>query len=276
MVTFIKQLEQGTSKDAVEWLRSKPMEIYQDELYNPESIQQTPAPSSYARTSLASQGGLLSPQRTNVNNLIQAANSSHMSARAASPANSLGPEVEAVKRQAEDHTKAMTAPLASDRFPDNGKSMGSPQGTMKPTARLPFDHTCDLSMNRTFSCSHFLSIFTSYRLAPWLRHAARAVPTTPPPHPHQHNNNILRPTPLYRTTCRASTHLSLNPTARAAACAVMPQIKLPNPTFPDLNGVYKEQVSTSDIFRSNCNVLALQFSLPLSRIRTYHTKPTLL
>ena len=104
MATFIEQLEQVTSEDAVEWWRTKPMEIYQDELYNPESIQQTPPPSSYARTSLASQGGLLSPQRTNLNKLIQAANSSHMSARAASPANSMVSEVEAVKRHVEDHS----------------------------------------------------------------------------------------------------------------------------------------------------------------------------
>ena len=155
------------------------MEICQDELYNPESIQQTPAPSSHARTSLASQGSLLSPQRKNLNNLIQTTNSSHMSARAASPANSMGSEVEAVKRQAEDHTKAMMAPLASDSCPDTEKSMGFPRATMKPTARLPFDHTCDLSINGTCSFSHSFSIFTSYRLAPWLRHAARAVPTTP-------------------------------------------------------------------------------------------------
>ena len=33
--------------------------------------------------------------------------------------------MEAVKRQAEDHTKAITAPLASDSFPDDGKSKGS-------------------------------------------------------------------------------------------------------------------------------------------------------
>ena len=70
-------------------------------------------------------------------------------------------EVEAIKRQTEDHTKAMTAPLASDSFPDNGKSMGSSQSTMKPRARLPLDHTCDLSMDDTLSLSlsyfHFLS-----------------------------------------------------------------------------------------------------------------------
>ena len=33
--------------------------------------------------------------------------------------------MEAVKRQAEDHTKAITAPLASDSFPDDGKLKGS-------------------------------------------------------------------------------------------------------------------------------------------------------
>ena len=165
MATFIEQLEQETSKDAVEWLRSKPMEIYQDELYNPESIQQTPAPSSYARTSLASQGGLLSPQRTNLNNLIQAANSSHMSARAASPTNSLGPEVEAGKRQAEDHTKAMTAPLASDSFPDNGKSMGPPQGTMNPQPGFPW--TTPATYGRTVP--FFVPIFFHFsHLIVWL------------------------------------------------------------------------------------------------------------
>ena len=35
-------------------------DIYQDELYNPESMHNTPAPLSHARTSLASQGSLLS------------------------------------------------------------------------------------------------------------------------------------------------------------------------------------------------------------------------
>ena len=37
---------------------------------------------------------------------------------------SMGKEVEAVKKQLEDSTKAMTAPLASDSFPD-GKSRSS-------------------------------------------------------------------------------------------------------------------------------------------------------
>ena len=86
----------GTEADGSAEMRNIPQldrtmsDIYQDELYNPESIQQTPAPTSHARTSLATQGGLLSPQRTNLNNLIQTANSSHMTARAASPANSMG------------------------------------------------------------------------------------------------------------------------------------------------------------------------------------------
>ncbi len=65
-------------------------DVYQDELYNPASIQTTAAPSGQARTSLASQGSLLSPQRTTFTNLLQAANNGHMSARAASPANSMG------------------------------------------------------------------------------------------------------------------------------------------------------------------------------------------
>ena len=65
-------------------------DVYQDELYNPASMQATTAPSSSARTSLASQGGLLSPQRTTFTNLLQAANNGHMSARAASPANNMG------------------------------------------------------------------------------------------------------------------------------------------------------------------------------------------
>ena len=65
-------------------------DVYQDELYNPASMQPTIAPSSSARTSLASQGGLLSPQRTTFTNLLQAANNGHMSARAASPANNMG------------------------------------------------------------------------------------------------------------------------------------------------------------------------------------------
>ena len=69
------------------------------------------------------------------------------------------------KGQAEDHSSAMTAPLASDSLPDNGKSMGSPQGTMKPTARLPFDHTCDLSMNNTLL---FPILFLSSHLIVWL------------------------------------------------------------------------------------------------------------
>ena len=38
---------------------------------------------------------------------------------------SIGKEVEAVKKQLEDSTKAMTAPLASDSFPDDGKSRSS-------------------------------------------------------------------------------------------------------------------------------------------------------
>ncbi|KAK0517169.1 hypothetical protein JMJ35_000324 [Cladonia borealis] len=190
MATFIEQLEQETSDDAVKWLRSKPMEIYQDELYNPESIQQTPAPSSHARTSLASQGCLLSPQKTNLNNLIQTANSSHMSARAASPANNMGSEVEAVKRQAEDHTKAMTAPLASDSFPDNGKSMGSPQSTMKPRARLPLDHTCDGSMNDTFSFSLSLSFFTFLSFG--------SMATTRRPSSSNYSTESSAPTPQQR------------------------------------------------------------------------------
>ena len=86
----------GTEGDGSAEMRNTPQldrtmsDVYQDELYNPESIQQTPAPSSSARTSMASQGGLLSPQRTALNNLIQTANSGHMSARAASPASSMG------------------------------------------------------------------------------------------------------------------------------------------------------------------------------------------
>ena len=65
-------------------------DIYQDELYNPESIQQTTVPSPQSRTSMASQGGLLSPQRTAFQNVLQKANNGHMSARAASPANGMG------------------------------------------------------------------------------------------------------------------------------------------------------------------------------------------
>ena len=65
-------------------------DIYQDELYNPASIQPPTAPSPQPRTPMGSQGGLLSPQRTTFTNILQAANNSHMSARAASPANSMG------------------------------------------------------------------------------------------------------------------------------------------------------------------------------------------
>ena len=66
--------------------------------------------------------------------------------------------------------------------------------------------------------------------------AARALPTTPqhlpPPHNNNNNDHHLQTTRLYKTTCRNNTHSSPNPAARAAACAVMPQMNFPNFRLP--------------------------------------------
>lgn len=57
-------------------------DIYQDELFNPAMS----APSSRPRPSVNTQGNLLSPQMSAFNDILQAANNGHLTARSASPA----------------------------------------------------------------------------------------------------------------------------------------------------------------------------------------------
>ena len=58
-------------------------DIYQDELFNPAMAQT--APSSQSRQPTTSQSSLLTPHRSTFNELLQAANQGHMSARSMSP-----------------------------------------------------------------------------------------------------------------------------------------------------------------------------------------------